>query len=308
MDVKTTFLHGMLQEEVYVEQPQGFEVEERRTHVCRLNKAFYGLKQAPRAWYARSDSYLMKFGFTRRNVDPNLYFKVVQGMPLILVLYVDDLFLTCSEPLMIECKRKLASEFEMKYLGLMHYFLGLEVWKNLGDIFLSRGKYVVKLLERFGMIEYKSMVTLMEMNFKKLCGDVAGPDLENPSQYRPLIRALMFLMNTRTDICFVVNTLSQFMTKPHHTHWIVVRHILRYLHGWITLGLRYSAGNVQLHGYTNADWAGNVIDKKSTWEISILVAWSRFSTPHTSPPSTHYIPFPHISHPGPHLSIRSTRH
>ena len=79
MDVKTAFLHGAIKEEVYVEQPLGFEVQDRDTHVCRLKKALYGLKQAPRAWYERMDSYLMKLGFTRSNADPNLYFKVVQG-------------------------------------------------------------------------------------------------------------------------------------------------------------------------------------------------------------------------------------
>ena len=89
-----------------------------------VEEGFYGLKQAPRAWYAHIDSYLVKLGFTRSNADPNLYFKVVQGMSLILVLYVDNLFLTSSEPLMIECKRELSFEFEMKDLGLMHYFLG----------------------------------------------------------------------------------------------------------------------------------------------------------------------------------------
>ena len=93
MDVKTAFLHGAIKEEVYVEQPLGFKVQDRDTHVCRLKKALYGLKQAPRAWYERIDSSLMKLGFTRSNVDPNLYLKVVQGKPLILVLYVDDLFL-----------------------------------------------------------------------------------------------------------------------------------------------------------------------------------------------------------------------
>lgn len=114
-----------------------------------MKKALYGLKQAPRAWYANIDSYLVKLGFTRSNVNPNIYFKVVQGMPLILVLYVDDLFLTGSEPLMIECKRDLASKFEMKDLGLMHYFIGSEVWQRPSEIFLSQGKYVVKLLEIF---------------------------------------------------------------------------------------------------------------------------------------------------------------
>jgi len=137
MDVKTTFFHGSLKEEVYVEQPEGFKVQDRKTHVCKLKKALYGLKQAPRAWYARIDSYLMKLGFTRSKANLNLYFKVEKDKPLILILYVDDLFLTGDDPLIHQCKRKLASEFEMKDLRLMHYFLGLEVWQKLGEIFLS---------------------------------------------------------------------------------------------------------------------------------------------------------------------------
>ena len=127
MDVKTAFLHGAIKAEVYVEQPLGFEFQDRDTHVCRLKKALYGLKQAPRAWYERIDSYLMKLGFTRSNVDSNLYFKVDREKPLILVLCVDNLFLTSVDPLIHQCKRELAIEFEMKDLGLMHYFLGLEV-------------------------------------------------------------------------------------------------------------------------------------------------------------------------------------
>ena len=229
MDVKTTFLHGMLQEEVYVEQPQGFEVEGHKTHVCRLNKALYGLKQAPRALYTHIDSYLVNLGFTRSNVDPNLYFKVVQGMSLILALYVDNLFTIGSEPLMMECKRELASEFEMKDLGLMHYFLGLEVWQRPHDIFLSQGKYALKLLERFGMTECKSLPSSMEINFKKLCGEVVGPNFVNPSKYRQLIGALMFLVNTHSYICYGINTLIKFMTKPLHAHWTAAKHILRYL-------------------------------------------------------------------------------
>ena len=110
-----------------MEQPLGFEVQDRDTHVCRLKKALYGLKQAPRAWYERIDSYLMKLGFTRSNVDPNLYFKVDREKPPISVLYVDDLFLTGVNPLIHQCKREVTSDFEMKYLGLMHYFLGLEL-------------------------------------------------------------------------------------------------------------------------------------------------------------------------------------
>ena len=91
MDVKTAFLNGVI-EEVYIEQPQGFEVEDRRTHVCKLKKALYGLKQAPRAWYGRIDSFLVSMGFAKSKADPNLYFKVIEDEPAILLLYVDDLF------------------------------------------------------------------------------------------------------------------------------------------------------------------------------------------------------------------------
>jgi hypothetical protein len=95
--------------------------------VCRLKKALYGLKQAPRAWYSRIDTYLQQMGFEKCEVYPNLYYIVVGEDPLILVLYVDDLFITGAERLIVGCKESLASEFKMKDIGLMHYFLGLEV-------------------------------------------------------------------------------------------------------------------------------------------------------------------------------------
>jgi hypothetical protein len=117
MDMKTTFLNGVIEEEVYIEQPQGFEVEDRTTHVCKLKKALYGLKQAPRAWYGRIDSFLTSLSFTKSKVDSNLYFKVMNDDPVILLLYVDDLFLTGEEKLIIDCKKKLVVEFVMKDLG-----------------------------------------------------------------------------------------------------------------------------------------------------------------------------------------------
>jgi hypothetical protein len=113
---------------VYIEQSQGFEVEDRKTHVCKLKKDFYGLKQAPRAWYGRIDSFLTSLGFTKSKVDSDHYFKVMNDEPIILLLYVDDLFLIGEENIIIDCKKKISTEFEMKYLGPMHYFLGLEVW------------------------------------------------------------------------------------------------------------------------------------------------------------------------------------
>jgi hypothetical protein len=107
MDVKTGFLNGVIAKEVYLEQPQGFVIHGKESHMCRLKKALYGLKQAPRAWYARIDGYLMSLGFTKSEADPNLYYKVEDRCPLILVLYVDDLFLTGDKKLIDGCKREL---------------------------------------------------------------------------------------------------------------------------------------------------------------------------------------------------------
>jgi hypothetical protein len=137
MDVKTTFLNGLIEEEVYIENPLGFEVHGRESHVCRLKKAFYGLKQAPRAWYSRIYAYLQQLGFEKSEVDPNLYLIVVGEDPLILLLYVDDLFITGVERLINIYKESLSSEFEMTDIRLMHYVLGLEVWQEPGHIFLG---------------------------------------------------------------------------------------------------------------------------------------------------------------------------
>ena len=149
MDVKTAFLNGLLQEEVYLEQPQGFEVHGRDSHVCRLKKPLNGQNQAPRAWYSGIDSYLMSIGFQKSQVDPNLYFIAVGGDPLILLLYVDDLFITGEEHLIAACKRDLALEFEMIDLALMHYYLGMEVWQEDGHAFLGQGKYAADVLRYF---------------------------------------------------------------------------------------------------------------------------------------------------------------
>eukprot|EP00253_Pinus_taeda_P001733 PITA_01733 len=153
----------------------------------------------------------------------------------------------------------------MKDLALMRYFLGLEVWQKPGEIFLSQGKYVVKILERFGMVDCKPVTTPMELDFKKLSGSVIGPVLQNATEYRQLVGALMFLVNPRLDICFAVK-LSQHMVEPHHTHWIGAKNLLRYLRGTITHELRYTVRDVRLLGYTDVDWAGSVVDRKSTSE------------------------------------------
>ena len=137
MDVKTTFLNGVIMEEVYVEQPQGFEVKYRVTQVCKLKKDLYGMKQAPRAWYGRIDIFLKSLGITKSKAHPKLYLKFMDDVHVILLLYVDDLFVTGNEKQIAESKKNLVEEFKMKDLGLMHYFVGMDVWQIPEGIFLN---------------------------------------------------------------------------------------------------------------------------------------------------------------------------
>jgi hypothetical protein len=149
----------------------------------------------------------MSLGFNKSVVDPNLYYNIVGDECLILVLYLDDLFLTGSERLIVKCKHALASEFEMKYNGMMHYFLGLEVWQRTNEIFLSQGKYIVEILKKFRMTDCKSMPTPMVMSLKKLSETSDSGEID-PHLYRQLIGSLMYLVNTILDICYAVSVLG----------------------------------------------------------------------------------------------------
>jgi hypothetical protein len=183
--------------------------------------------------------------------------------PVILLLYVDELFLTGEEKLITECKKRLASEFEIKDLGLMHYFLGLEVWQSPERIFLNQGKYAVEILKRFNMLECKSMNTPREAKLKLLVNTLS--ELIDATLYRQIIGSLMYLTNTRPDIFFSMNTLSQFLVEPRHVHLVATKHVMRYLKGTIDYGLSYDGDHdFTLSGYTDADWAGSVSDRKIT--------------------------------------------
>jgi hypothetical protein len=235
--------------------------------VCRLKKVLYGLKHAPRAWYDMIDGYLMSLGFNKSVVDADLYYKVVNGESLILILYVDDLFLTRVESLIAWCKYELASEFEMKDLGMIHYFLGLEVWQRTDEVFLSKGKYTIEILRRFGMLDCKSMATSMVSNLKKLSEPSSDSDLIDSIMYMQLIGSLMYLVNTIPYICYAMSALSQFTSQPKQMHWVAAKHVLRYLRGTIRYGLRYASNvDIRLQGYADFDWVGSTVDRKSTSE------------------------------------------
>ena len=151
----------------------------------------------------------------------------------------------------------------MKDIGLMHYFLGLEVWKILEGIFLNQGNYAVEILKRFDVLDCKAMATPMDTNLKLLSYETS--ELVEMNHYRHIIGSLMYLMNTRPNICFVVNTLSQYLVKPRWVHLISAKHVMRHLKGTIDLGLYYGRDHdYNLYGYTDSDWARSVADKKST--------------------------------------------
>lgn len=156
------------------------------------------MNQDPRACHEIMDAYLLRIGFMKSFVDPNLYIKVVNNKLVIILLYVGVLFITSVERRIQECKKMLVDEFEKKDLGLMHYYLGLEVWQNLGDIYLGKGNYIIKLLHKFRMIDSNPMTTPMITNLKKLRGSC--PSLVDPTSYCHLVGSLMYLVNTRVDI------------------------------------------------------------------------------------------------------------
>eukprot|EP00253_Pinus_taeda_P029512 PITA_29512 len=213
MDVEIAFLNGVI-EEVYIERPEGFETHEKKSH---------------------------KMGFVKSDADPNLYYLIVENEPLILVLYVDDLFPTGSSKLIKDWKENLATEFDLKDLGRMSYFLGLEVWQQIDGFFLGQGRYAGKILKNFRMQDCRPMATLMITNWKKI--DAFEDKEVDPTLYKQLIGSLMYLVNTRLDICYAINILSQFMVEPKRAHCAEAKHVLRYIRGTVEHGLMYTRGN-----------------------------------------------------------------
>ncbi|RVW95066.1 Retrovirus-related Pol polyprotein from transposon RE1 [Vitis vinifera] len=210
LDVKFAFLNGYLQEEIYVKQPKGFQVKGQEEKVYLLKKALYGLKQAPRAWYSRIDEHLQSLGFVKSPSEATLYVKGTDANLIVVSVYVDDLLVTSSnEKLVKEFKAEILKVFEMTDLGLMSYFLGIEVKQDHDGVFISQKKYAKEILNKFHMDDCKRTSTPMYQKEKFSKDD--GTEKVDESQYRSLIGCLMYLTATKPDIMFSVSLLSRFM-------------------------------------------------------------------------------------------------
>ena len=187
-----------------MEQPHGYYVKGREHDVYLLKKALYGLKQAPRAWFQKMDDFLLSLKSTHTHSDNNLYVLMVDQDICILVLYVDDLLLTGSSMELIGwVQSQLTSRFSMTDLGLLHYFLGLEIWQHETGIFLSQKKYATKLLEKYNLQNCASLTCPLDPN-AKLSIDDESP-LYDSTAYRQLIGSLLYMVNSRPDLAYAMS-------------------------------------------------------------------------------------------------------
>jgi hypothetical protein len=249
--------------------------------VYKLNKALYGLKQAPRAWNAKLNLELISLGFVRSKVEHAVY-KRGEGDSLLLVgVYVDDLIISGPNSHKItEFKKQMMNLFSMSDLGLLSYYLGLEVDQKGTEISIGQSAYAMKIVEQCKMTGCNSVDTPMEQRLKPV---TAKPGTElDVTRYRSIIGSLRYLVNTRPDIAFAVGVASRFMEAPDKEHWAMVKRIVRYIAGTIHLGLTYKKGassGLSLLGYTDSDHSGDLVHRRSTSGVvfylgSCLVTWS----------------------------------
>ncbi|KAK1590971.1 hypothetical protein Q3G72_000097 [Acer saccharum] len=256
MDVKSAFLNGYLQE-----------------------KVLYGLKQAPRAWYDRLTQYLIDNQYRRGGIDRTLFIKHHDHDIFVAQIYVDDIvFGSTNKTKVDEFVSVMSSEFEMSMVGELNYFLGMQVKQTSMGIMLNQSKYVKNLVKRFGLENGKDFETPMSTTLK-LDKDEKGKSVDQ-SLYRSMIGSLLYLTASRPDICFSVGLCARFQANPKESHLKAVKRIIRYIKGTHSLGLFYSFDtNDILVGYCDADWAGNIDDRKSTsgdcfYVGNNLVSWS----------------------------------
>ncbi|KAG8490933.1 hypothetical protein CXB51_014728 [Gossypium anomalum] len=258
LDVKSDFSNGFLKEEIFIEQPEGFE--------------------APRAWYDRIDAYLSRLGFTKSISEPTLYVKKDEKETLLIVsLYVDDLLVTGSKDELIEdFKKQMQDIFEMTDLGLMTYFLGMEVNQGEQGIFISQQAFALKVLSKFSMSKCKPASTPVALGEK--LSSTSEHDRIDERGYRSLVGFLLYLTATRPDILYAVGLLSRFMHCCNVAHFKAAKRVLRYVKGTLNFGVKFGRSKeLKLVGYSDSDWAGSVDDIKSTSGYFFSLGSSVFS-------------------------------
>ena len=263
MDVKTAFLNGDLDEEIYMEQPEGFIVPGKEKKVCKLVKSLYGLKQAPKKWHEKFDNAMITNGFKINECDKCVYTKETENGYVILCLYVDDMLIVGSNNQMVKStKNMLNSKFDMKDMGLANVILGIKIIRTEDGFVLSQSHYVDKILEKFNKNDSGYARTPFDNNFH-----LSKNKGESISQveYSRVIGSLMYLMScTRPDIAYTVSKLSRYTSNPSADHWKAITRVLRYLRYTRNYGLHYTQYPAVLEGYTDASWISDIKGSNST--------------------------------------------
>uniref|UniRef100_A0A2N9IH28 Reverse transcriptase Ty1/copia-type domain-containing protein n=1 Tax=Fagus sylvatica TaxID=28930 RepID=A0A2N9IH28_FAGSY len=232
-------------------------------HVCRLHKSIYGLKQAPRAWFESFTTQLLHLGFIASTADSSLFIYHHQQVIAYLLLYVDDIVLTSNSPSFLDhLILQLRKVFDLKDLGALHYFLGFQVSRTSDALHVTQSKYASDLLIKHHMVDSKPTKTPCSPNTRLSLHD--SDLLSDPHGYRSLVGALHYLTFTRPDISFAVHQVCQYMTTPTSTHLTAAKRVLRYIKGTLYHGIAFTPGPLSLSVFSNADWAGDPDDRRST--------------------------------------------
>lgn len=292
MDVTNAFLHGDLLEDVYMTIPLGYNGighpiqfnqpassvrDNSPNKVLKLKKSLYGLKQAPRQWFAKLSSALLSFGFQQSKADYSLFTHSSPSHFTAILIYVDDLLIVGDNMAEIEkLKSLLSSQFHMKDLGKLRYFLGLEVDRSESGIFLSQKKYALDLIKEHEMESARPLKVSLDTHVKLVADK--GDLLPNPDACRRLIGQLIYITITRPDIAFSVQLLSQYMQSPTNVHLQAAKRLLRYLKSAPSQGiLLASTCTTKLTPFCDSDWASCPDSRKSTTGFCILLGDSPIS-------------------------------
>ena len=271
LDVKTAFLHGELEEDIYMDQPEGFIVPGKEKYVCKLKRSLYGLKQSPRQWNKRFDSFMLAHSFKRSKYDSCVYIKHVNGSPIYLLLYVDDMLIAAKSKIEItKLKKLLSSGFDMKDLGSAKKILGMEISRDRksGLLFLSQQNYIKKVLQRFNMQNAKAVSTPIAPHFKLSAAQCPSTDAEieymSRVPYSSAVGSLMYAMVcSRPDLSYAMSLVSRYMSNPGKEHWRAVQWIFRYLRGTADSCLKFGRTDKGLIGYVDSDYAADLDRRRS---------------------------------------------